>query len=270
MMRRLYQLNRSVPTAEEYAEMLEIEEKWLGTRGAELTASAPRFAGRTALFTAMSERLRDEEAAGSEAEAYLAEHATLEQFKVVVGEFAVDGLVESLSHLPIVPRLPHRAGMAVFRVLIDELGCGNVEQAHSQLYRELLAELGMSTDLESYLDGRNEESYAYVNLFHWLARRAPAPETFLGAYAYFEASVLYAFKCYAAAAKRLGVRHDKYYTEHLYIDDFHSKQMRTALMELDAERGLDLAKVWAGVELTSEIAAAATEAAVAKAREVAP
>ncbi|MFC0548509.1 iron-containing redox enzyme family protein [Kutzneria chonburiensis] len=270
MMRRLYQLNRSVPTADEYAEMLEIEEKWLGTRVSELTASAPRFTSRTALFTALSERLRDEEAAGSQAEAYLAEQATLEQFKVVVGEFAVDGLVESLSHLPIVPRLPHRAGMAVFRVLIDELGCGNVEQAHSQLYRELLAELGMSTELESYVDNGNEESYAYVNLFHWLARRAPAPETFLGAYAYFEASVLYAFKCYAAAAKRLGVRNDKYYTEHLYIDDFHSKQMRTALMELDAERGLDLAKVWAGVELTSEIAAAATEAAVAKAREVAP
>ena len=40
MMRRLYQLNRSVPTADEYAEMLEIEEKWLGARVAELTASA--------------------------------------------------------------------------------------------------------------------------------------------------------------------------------------------------------------------------------------
>ena len=181
---------------------------------------------------------------------------------MVVAQFAVDGLIESHSLLPIVPRLPHRSGMAVFRVLVDEFGCGNVNQAHNQLYRDLLTELGMSTDLDDYLDDTLPEVFAYVDLFHWLASRAPDPEYFLGAYAYFESSVLYAFRSLAAAAERLGLKHAQYYTEHLYIDGFHSKQMQQAIRDYDSERGADLAKVWTGIQLTSEISGAALDAAI--------
>ena len=80
--------------------------------------------------------------------------------------------------------------------------------------------------------------------------------------------MLNAFRSFAAASKRLGVRHDRYYTEHLYIDAFHSKQMQAAIRDLDLERGVDLRKVWTGVELTSAIVAEAVDAAVARARSV--
>jgi hypothetical protein len=89
--------------------------------------------------------------------------------------------------------------MAVFRVLIDEFGCGNSEQEHSQLYRDLRTELGMPTELDHYIEIVSEPSLAYVNLFSWLAARAPAEEYFLGADAYFESSVLSAFQNFAAA-----------------------------------------------------------------------
>jgi hypothetical protein len=152
------------------------------------------------------------------------------------------------------------------RVLIDEFGCGNSEQEHSQLYRDPLTELGMPTDLDYYIEIVSEPSLAYVNLFSWLAARAPAEEYFLGAYAYFESSVLSAFQSFAAATERLGIHNRRYYTEHLYIDSFHSRQMLEAIKALEDERPINLAKVWTGMLLTSATVAEATEAAVTKAR----
>ncbi|WP_204366981.1 iron-containing redox enzyme family protein [Nocardiopsis chromatogenes] len=263
---RLYRLYRTVPTAEEYAETLALEERWIGPMAARFEAGAPDLPDRAALLAALRGRLAAEAAAEDEAARFVAEEAGLEQLKVVAAEFAVDGLTESETLLPVVARLAFPSGLAVFRVLIDELGCGSEEKAHSRLYRDLLTGLGMTLDLEHYVQRAAPESLAYVNLFHWLASRAPEPEYFLGGYAYFESSVLYAFQCYRQAAERLGLSEHAYYTEHLYIDGYHSRQMRAALKALDTERGLDTAKVWAGVELTGAVAGAAFEAAVERAR----
>jgi hypothetical protein len=266
LQKRLYIYNRSAPTPEQYAEMCAIERDWVVGLAARYEAQAPRFGHRSELGDALRDRLAEEEGNPSESERFLAEEATLEQFKVIVAEFAVDGLVESQSHLGIIPKLPAKSRMAVLRVLIDEFGCGNDDMEHSQLYTKLVGELGMPAELDHYVDRALDTSFAYVNLFHWLADRAPEPEYFLGAYAYFESSVLYAFKPYEAAAKRLGITSDQYYTEHLYIDTFHSRQMQAAIRALDEQRAADFAKVWTGVELTSATVAEATEAAVAKAR----
>ncbi|WP_079045058.1 MULTISPECIES: iron-containing redox enzyme family protein [unclassified Streptomyces] len=262
--RELHGLYRRVPNLGDYGSMTAIEERWILPRAKAYEASAPRFGSAGELLQGLKEFLSEEEAAIPESATFLAEHATLEQFKVVVRQFALDGLTESESLLPVVPRLPYRSAMAVFRVLIDELGCGNEEKAHSQLYRDLLTELGMSLDLDDYLDETTPECFAYVNMFHWLASRASSPQYFLGAYAYFETSVLYAFQSFARAARRLGIVHDAYYTEHLYIDSYHSSHMRTAIRALDEP---DLAKIWAGVRLASDIVGTATETAIARARE---
>ncbi|MFE0701793.1 iron-containing redox enzyme family protein [Streptomyces sp. NPDC058872] len=262
--RELHAFYRRVPNLGDYGSMAAIEERWILPKARAYEASAPRFGSTGELLRALKEFLDEEEAALPESATFLAEQATLEQFKVVVREFALDGLTESESLLPVVPRLPYRSAMAVFRVLIDELGCGNEEKAHSQLYRDLLTELGMSLRLDDYLDETSPECYAYVNMFHWLASRAPSPQYFLGAYAYFETSVLYAFQSFARAARRLGIVHDAYYTEHLYIDSYHSSHMRTAIRALDEP---DLAKIWAGVRLASDIVGEATETAIARARE---
>ncbi|MEE1818558.1 iron-containing redox enzyme family protein [Streptomyces sp. NPDC090082] len=262
--RELHALYRRVPNLGDYGSMTAIEERWILPKARAYEASAPTFGSAGELLQALKEFLAEEEAALPESATFLAEHATLDQFKLIVREFALDGLTESESLLPVVPRLPYRSAMAVFRVLIDELGCGNEEKAHSQLYRDLLTELGMSLELDDYLDDTSPECYAYVNMFHWLASRAPSPQYFLGAYAYFETSVLYAFQSFARAARRLGIAHDAYYTEHLYIDSYHSNHMRTAIRALDEP---DFAKIWAGVRLASDIVGEATETAIARARE---
>jgi len=266
--RRLYQLNRSVPDAAGYAERIAIEQDWVVARAARFEAAAPSFRSRRELLAALDELLGAEEKAyPSQLERFLAEEATLAEFRSVVAEFAVDGLVESHSHLAILPRLPGRARRQVFRVIVDELGGGNEELEHARLYERLAIELGLPTAVEAYMDVAGPECFAYVNLFHWLAARAPAPEYFLGAYAYFESSVLYGYRCYAAATERLGIAERGYYLEHLYIDSFHNKQMRAAIRALEEDRPLDLAKAWAGIQLTSEIVAEATAAAIGRARD---
>ncbi|MEU2874898.1 iron-containing redox enzyme family protein [Streptomyces sp. NPDC007070] len=264
--KRLFDLYESVPDAAEYAEMLELERTWIGALAEHYRGTAPSFDSPQELLREMSGFLAREGTAASDNHRFLAEEATLEQFKVVVREFALDGLTESLNLLPVIPRLPHRAGMAVFRVMVDELGCGNDAMAHAQLYRDLLTELGMPTEVADYRATTGQQSHAYVNMFHWLASRAATPEYFLGGYAYFEASVLYGFRSFAQAARRLGVKAGAYYTEHLYIDTYHAKHMRVALKEMAAARGIDLATVWAGVELTSAIVNEATETAISVAR----
>ncbi|MCX5199578.1 iron-containing redox enzyme family protein [Streptomyces sp. NBC_00249] len=263
--KELYGLYQQVPDVGRYAAMVGHEERWIVPLARDHEASAPAFASAHELLDALKDFLAAEEAELSDNHRFLANEAGPAQFRSLVAEFALDGLTESESLLPVVPRLPYRSGMAVFRVLIDELGCGNDEKSHSQLYRDLLDELGMSTDPDSYLDATPPEIYAYVNMFHWLASRAPSPQYFLGAYAYFESSVLYGFQSFARAAKRLGISKDAYYTEHLYIDAYHSTHMKTAIRSLEEP---DLAKIWAGVRLASDIVGTATESAITRARRV--
>jgi len=269
--RRLYIYNRTAPDLAGYADQLDIEREWAVPLARRAEQGAPDFGSREELMDALHDLLDAEQRGGpSEDERFIAEDASLAQFRSIVTDFAVDGLVESQSHLGIIRRLPAKARTAVMRVLIDEFGCGNDDQEHAQLYTKLVAELGLPTDLEYYVGIAPEETFAYINLFHWFAERAPAPEYFLGGYAYFESSVLYGFKCYAAASERLDIKNDKYYTEHLYIDTFHSKQMQASIRALELARPVDLPKVWAGVTMTSDVVVAATEAVAVRARALAP
>ncbi|MBV8540531.1 MAG: iron-containing redox enzyme family protein [Pseudonocardiales bacterium] len=213
------------------------------------------------------EGLLDGEQKGTPAGHYLAEEASREQFTLVVREFALDGLTEAQNFFPIIPRLPIRAQMAVMRVLIDEFGCGNLQQAHSQLYRNLLTELGLPLDLNHYLDHTSDETYAFLNVFYWLTQRVPDVEYFLGALAYLEASIPAAFTVQVRACERLGITHGRYYSEHVHIDDFHRKEMQLAIRECGATRAMDPTKLWIGALLLSELIGTAFEAAVRRARE---
>ncbi|KRV49956.1 hypothetical protein AQ490_18015 [Wenjunlia vitaminophila] len=266
---RLFELNRTITTPEEYRELLALDEELVASRARELEAEYPRIADRAELTRLVRGLLAEEEASPPECERIMAEELSREQFREVVRQFAVDGLTESESFLPIVPRLPKKAKMAVFRVLVDEFGCGNLDQAHFNIYRELMSELDLSLDVEDYLGTTNPETFAYVNLFFWAAARAPRPEYFLGALCYLESSILYAFRCFADAATRLGLAGARYYTEHLHIDHFHAKELSVAIRELEAEADLDCAKVWAGFRLASETIGGSVEAAVASALRVA-
>lgn len=269
--RQLFALNRSaLGDLESYDRLLKLESAWLGPLMKELEATCPRFGSRAELIEAFDRMLETEKNNPTETSSFLAKRATREQFRVVVQQFALDGLTEAQSFLPIIARLPLPAQMPMMRVFIDEFGCGNYDQTHSRLYIELLTELGLPVDCESYVPITNDETFAFVNIFYWMTLRTPHPEYFVGALAYLENSIPYAFTCFADACSRLGIAHHHYYTEHLHIDGFHAKETRNTLRELDANGKLDCSRAWVGMQMGSLLIGQAFDAAVAKARQEQP
>jgi hypothetical protein len=266
-LKKLFRYNRVLPTAAIYRRIEEIEVPWLAGLIADLERVTTPVASRAEWVDRLGELLTVEDQ-GSESSRFLATDATHEQFRRYVQEFAADGLTEAQNFFPAVPRLPIKAQLAVMRVLIDEFGCGNLMQAQSYLYRKLLDELGLPGDLESFVAETADETFAFLNVFYWLAQRAPHIEYFLGALAYLEASIPSAFSYLAAACRRLDIENGAYYDEHIHIDNFHMKEMQTAIREYEVARGLDATKVWVGALLLSRLLGAAVDGAVAKARNV--
>ncbi|MGI9064029.1 MAG: iron-containing redox enzyme family protein [Pseudonocardiaceae bacterium] len=264
----LFIYNRSLPSAENYAAIETVERDWIIPRIDALTEQTPPIDSRAQWIGALDDLLARERA-GSPAGHFLAEEATREQFAVVVREFALDGLTEAQNFFFAIPRLPIKAQMALMRVLIDEFGCGNLQQAHSQLYVDLLAELGLPQDLDSFLDITSDETFAFLNVFYWFAQRAPDMEYFLGALAYLEASIPDAFSVQARACERLGIEHGRYYSEHLHIDTFHRQEMQRAIREYEAVHRLDPTKLWIGAQLLSDLIGTAFGTATERARDAA-
>jgi hypothetical protein len=264
-LKKLFRYNRAVPTAAIYARIEQIERPWLARLIADLEGSTTPVSSRSEWIDRLGELLALEDK-GSDSSRFLAEQATREQFRSYVKEFAADGLTEAQNFFPAIARIPIKAQLAVMRVLIDEFGCGNLRQAHSYLYLKLLDELGLPGDLEFFVNETADDTFAFLNVFYWLAQRAPHVEYFLGALAYLEASIPSAFSYLAAACQRLGIENEMYYTEHIHIDNFHMKEMQTAIREYEVVHGLDATKVWIGAQLLSRLLGAAVDGAVAKAR----
>jgi len=264
-LKRLFRLNRTVPTAEVYARIEEIERPWIGRLLAEVAAGTTPVASRAEWIQRL-DALLESERTGSESSRYLAEQATYGELRSYVREFAADGLTEAQNFFPSIARMPIKAQMAVMRVLIDEFGCGNLMQSHSYLYLALLDELDLPTDLETLVDGVSDETLGFLDVFYWLTTRAEDLEYFLGGLAYLEASIPSAFSFLVAACDRLGIRHGTYYSEHVHIDSFHMKEMQTAIREYELARGLDPTKVWIGALLLSRLLGEAADAAVDRAR----
>lgn len=265
-LQRLFELNRSVPSAARYREIEAIEAVWLEPILVQHAALSPQLSSATEIAQLIEEAIADGDGDGRSAADFLANDATREQFRAVVADYAVDGLTEAQNFFPAIPRLPIRAQMAVMRVLIDEFGCGNLQRAHSELYMDLLRELDLPTDLASHLPDVSAESLAFANCFYWLASRAPDVEYFLGALAYLEAYIPTGFSCFDAACRRLGIEHGRYYSEHMHIDEFHKQELQIAIHEYDRAQGCDPAKLWVGMTLLQRLLADAFDAAIDRAR----
>jgi hypothetical protein len=265
-LQRLFELNRSVPSAARYQEIEAIEADWLEPILAQEAARTPQLSSALEIEQLIEESIAEDDSAGRASTDFLANDATREQFRAVVAEYAVDGLTEAQNFFAAIPRLPIRAQMAVMRVLIDEFGCGNLQRAHSELYTELLDELDLPTDIASHLENVSHETLAFVNCFYWLASRAPDVEYFLGALAYLEAFIPAGFASFDAACRRLGIEHGLYYSEHIHIDDFHKQELQVAIHELDRGPGCDAAKLWVGMTVLRRLLGASFEAAADRAR----
>lgn len=242
------------------------EKQWIEQRLRELDGH-PRPASLAELKSELEKLISADSAAPNEHASYVAEQMQLDEFRILVQEFSIDGLTEAQVFYYVLPRLSLEAQMPLLRIMIDEFGSGNLKRAHTSLYINLLRELDMPTSLEYYLERASSSSFEFVNLFFWLALRADDASYFAGALTYLETAIPDFFECYAQACRRLDIRAHAYYTEHQHIDAFHAAEGRRLLAAMDATATLDPAKAFEGALLASSITDKAFRDAVTQARQ---
>jgi hypothetical protein len=265
--RQLYLFNRARVQEPETGDpaLLGFERQWIAKR-LEGVASEDSPLDLSGLRERLAQLAASAQEGPTESARYVCERMSLEEFRILVQEFAVDGLTEAQVFYYILPRLTLEAQMPMLRIMIDEFGCGNLKRAHTTLYVNLLRELGMPSDVEFYCERIEPACFEFVNLFYWLTLRADDPSYFAGAITYLETVIPEFFECYVQGCKRLGIRAHAYYSEHQHIDRFHAVDGHRLLRAMHAGHHLDLGKAWLGAQVASYITSAAFEAAVGKAR----
>jgi hypothetical protein len=265
--KQLYLFNRArlQDPAAGSAELLGFEHRWIADHLDAMPAhDAP--ADLSALRRQLALMIEDEQRGTPDSARYVAEEMSLDEFRILVQEFAIDGLTEAQVFYYVLPRLTLEAQMPMLRIMIDEFGSGSLKRAHTSLYLNLLRELHMPTELAFYCERIEPACFAFVNVFFWLCLRADDPSYFAGAITYLETTIPVFFECYVQACKRLGIAAHAYYSEHQHIDAFHAIEGQHLLRAMQATQTLDPNKAWLGARLASAITGAAFEAAVAKAR----
>ena len=259
--RRLFESNAHIETSYD-EKVLDQEATWAADliRETQVEGHTVRTFGE--FRTRLAESLAED--SQTSPDSHFVEHQVgLEAFAAIVGQYAVDGLTEAQAMFYAVPRLACSAAqMPVVRVLIDEMGCGNPRAAHSQLYRDLLGELGLPHEIGPHLEIARPELLDFVNVFHWMARRAPRIDFYLGALAYTEAAIPAAYATFAVACSRLGVSHDAYFLEHIHIDEFHARDALGAVRLMARDSGAEYSDFWTGVSLARLVGHRAFRAAV--------
>lgn len=265
--RSLFLANRQPLDPAAYAALWHFESDWIEQQWRNLPAADPvtSFDGLKAGIAALCVT---DPATQPPSVGFLADQANRAQFACMVEHFALDGLTEAQSFMPILPRLPYAAQMPLMRIFIDEFGCGNLQRMHSQLYCHLLEELGASTAVEAYLARGLDPVFEFVNVFHWMTKRSTRVEYFLGALAWFESVVPSYFAPWVTACDRLGILNHAYFSEHIHIDPYHAQSALLACREAARSMPFDYDLAWAGARLVAQITDRAFEAVVAQAREL--
>jgi hypothetical protein len=247
--------------------VLTFERQWISSHLSRLqqTDGPTDLPGLQERLTRLIAAEQDEPAMAAQ---HVAEQMPLVEFRILVQQFALDGLTEAQVFYYILPRLSLAAQMPMLRIMIDEFGCGNLQRAHTSLYIQLLHELNLPTQLGFYIDRTGPACLAFVNLFFWLTLRADDPSYFAGALTYLEATIPAFFMCYVQACERLGIQAHHYYSEHRHIDTFHAIEGQRLLRVMHATGELSPHKAWIGMQLASDITARAFTEAVQTARSL--
>lgn len=196
----------------------------------------------------------------------IASQMTRQQFREIVRQYSPDGLTEASAMCFALPRITGKAKFLILQILMDEFGKGNEQNSHSEMYRKLMKELGLPTDLKFSASPMNEESYAFVNIYHWLTKRAPKIDYYLGSLAYTEMIIPKSFRHFVEACERLGIKESKYFVEHVHVDGQHTKLALAALKSLASDSLLDLPAAIEGARLAKHVGDLAFHAALTSAK----
>lgn len=154
-----------------------------------------------------------------------------------------------------IPRLTGRAKAGLVSVEYDEYGCGRADRIHSQLFADLMADLGLDNRYGRYLEAGTAQMLAVVNLMSLFGLHRSLRGALVGHYATVEVTSSPACRRLEQAMKRAdaGPAAVRYYAEHVEADAVHEQLMRREViggllkeepdLESDVVFGID-ATVW--------------------------
>jgi heme oxygenase-like protein len=137
-------------------------------------------------------------------------------------------LKEAEPHAWVIPRLEGTAKAALVAVEFDEFGGGRGDRMHSQLFADLLEELGLHSGYNHYVDAVPAQMLATVNMMSMFGLHRRLRGALVGHFAAAEITTAPSARRLAKALERLGAgpRAVLFYTEHIEADAVHEQIMR--------------------------------------------
>jgi hypothetical protein len=169
----------------------------------------------------------DVDAPPSDGGRYFRDGATLGAYRRLLEIVSLDGLVEASQLSRTLGGVGDPIHGTMTRLLLEEYGGGRLARKHSTYFRTMLECLGMDPTPEANFEVVPWEVLAGINHSFLLSDRRRLYLRYVGGLLYTETSVPAAFRCYLAAAERLGLPPDAmtYWTLHIKEDARHGPWM---------------------------------------------
>ena len=158
---------------------------------------------------------------------YIREQMTETGYRELLALASLDGLVEASRLSRIVGGASNEVHSTLFRVLMEEYGSGRFARKHSTFFAQMLAELGLHTEPEAYLELVPWQVLASINHNFLLTERKRYFLRYNGGLTYFEVAGPATYSNYLAAAQRLGLSEAAmgYWELHIREDERHGRWM---------------------------------------------
>lgn len=158
---------------------------------------------------------------------YLREEMPLAGYRHLLAIASLDGLVEASRLSRILGGASNEVQATLIRVLLEEYGNGRLNRKHSTFFAQMMAELGLKTEPESYLDIVPWEVLATINHNFLLTECKQHFLRYNGGLTYFEIAGPTFYTDYMLAAQRLNLSDaaSGYWQLHIREDERHGQWM---------------------------------------------
>jgi hypothetical protein len=158
---------------------------------------------------------------------YLREKMSVEGYRHLLAIASLDGLVEASRMSRILGGASNEVQATLIRVLLEEYGNGRLSRKHSTFFAQMMAELGLKTEPEGYLEIVPWEVLACINHNFLLTECKRYFLRYNGGLTYFEIAGPTIYTDYMLAAQRLQLSDNAmgYWELHIREDERHGQWM---------------------------------------------
>lgn len=158
---------------------------------------------------------------------YLRQEMSLEGYRRLLAIASLDGLVEASRMSRTLGGASNEIQAMLIRVLMEEYGNGRFNRKHSTFFAQMMAELGLNTQPESYFDLAPWELLASINHNFLLTECKRYFLRYNGGLTYFEIVGPSIYQDYMTAAQRLELSDTAmgYWELHIREDERHGQWM---------------------------------------------